>query len=155
MPHGSLTPGARTRASMIRSSLPQAPAIIEFRGFPPGPLGAPPRVVLLAHSGDPVPAARWFKEALARAGEPRQFAVACLRIAPAPYGPPEGQMVDQSGAYRYRLALASGVRAGVRLQCWRCYGEGIGWQRRCGPMSLGAFVAHFEAMEGRGSQAPS
>jgi hypothetical protein len=43
------------------------------------------------------------------------------------------------------MTLASGVRAGVRLQCWRCNGEDIGWQRRCGPMSLEAFEAHFGA----------
>jgi hypothetical protein len=38
--------------------LPPAPAIIEFRGFPPGPLGAPLRDLLLVDAGDPQRAAR-------------------------------------------------------------------------------------------------
>ncbi len=130
-----------------------APAIIEFRGFPPGPLGAPPRDLLLVDAGDPQRAARWFATALASAAEPAQFAVACLRTAPArlghaPLGPaPLGPLGEERGdgkvAYRYRLALAPAGGAGLRLQCWRYYGEQIGWQRRCGPMALGAFVAHF------------
>ena len=132
-----------------------APAIIEFRGFPPGPLGAPPRDLLLVDAGDPQRAARWFATALASAAEPAQFAVACLRTAPArlghaPLGPaPLGPLGEERGdgkvAYRYRLALAPAGGAGLRLQCWRYYGEQIGWQRRCGPMALGAFVAHFGA----------
>jgi hypothetical protein len=130
--------------------LPAAPAIIEFRGFPPGPLGAPLRDLLLVDAGDPQRAARWFATALASAAEPAQFAVACLRTAPAPLGPaPLGPLGEERWdgkvAYRYRLGLAPAGGAGLRLQCWRCYGEQIGWQRRCGPMALGAFVAHFGA----------
>ena len=137
-----------------------APAIIEFRGFPPGPLGAPPRDLLLVDAGDPQRAARWFATALASAAEPAQFAVACLRTPPARLGParlghaplgpaPLGPLGEERGdgkvTYRYRLALAPAGGAGLRLQCWRYYGEQIGWQRRCGPMALGAFVAHFGA----------
>ena len=122
--------------------VPAAPAIIEFRGFPPRPLGAPLRDLLLVDAGDPQRAARWFEAALASAAEPAQFAVACLRTAPAPLG--EGRW-EAKVAYRYRLGLAPAGGAGLRLQCWRCYGEQIGWQRRCGPMALGAFVAHFGA----------
>jgi hypothetical protein len=135
--------------------LPAAPAIIEFRGFPPGPLGAPLRDLLLVDAGDPQRAARWFATALASAAEPAQFAAACLRTAPAPLGPaplgpaPLGPLGEERWeakvAYRYRLGLAPAGGAGLRLQCWRCYGEQIGWQRRCGPMALGAFVAHFGA----------
>ncbi len=131
---------------------PEAPAaaIIEFRGFPPGPLGAPLRDLLLVDAGDPQRAARWFEAALASAAEPAQFAVACLRTAPASLGPaslgPLGEeRWDGKVAYRYRLGLAPAGGAGLRLQCWRYYGEQIGWQRRCGPMALGAFVAHFGA----------
>lgn len=136
---------------------PEAPAaaIIEFRGFPPGPLGAPLRDLLLVDAGDPQRAARWFEAALASAAEPAQFAVACLRTAPASLGPaplgpaslgPLGEeRWDGKVAYRYRLGLAPAGGAGLRLQCWRYYGEQIGWQRRCGPMTLGAFVAHFGA----------
>jgi hypothetical protein len=132
-----------------------APAIIEFRGFPAGPLAAPPRDLLLVDAGDPQRAARWFATALASAAEPAQFADACLRTAPArlgpaplgpaPLGPPGEERWDGKVAYRYRLALAPAGGAGVRLQCWRYYEEQIGWQRRCGPMALGAFVAHFRA----------
>ena len=124
---------------------PSAPAIIEFRGFPQGPLEAPSPAVLLADAGDPVRAARWFQTALACAVEPAQFAAACLRTAPAPLGPLKEERWDGKVAYRYRLGLAPSGGAGLRLQCWRCYGEPIGWQRRCGPMALGAFVAHFGA----------
>jgi len=126
-------------------SRPVTPAIIEFRGFPHGSLGAPPRAVLLADAGDPVRAARWFQTALASAVEPAQFAAACLRTAPASLGPLKEERWDGKVAYRYRLGLAPSGGAGLRLQCWRCYGEPIGWQRRCGPMALGAFVAHFGA----------
>ena len=132
-----------------------APAIIEFRGFPAGPLAAPPRDLLLVDAGDPQRAARWFATALASAAEPAQFADACLRTAPArlgpaplgpaPLGPLGEERWDGKVAYRYRLALAPAGGAGLRLQCWRYYGEQIGWQRRCGPMALGAFVAHFRA----------
>jgi len=122
-----------------------APAIIEFRGFPAGPLAAPPRDLLLVDAGDPQRAARWFATALASAAEPAQFADACLRTAPARLGPLGEERWDDKVAYRYRLALAPAGGAGVRLQCWRYYGEQIGWQRRCGPMALGAFVAHFRA----------
>ncbi len=124
---------------------PPVSAIIEFRGFPPGPLGAPLGAVLLADAGDPVRAARWFGTALASAGEPAQFAAACLRTAPASLGPLKEERWDGKVAYRYRLGLAPSGGAGLRLQCWRCYGEPIGWQRRCGPMALGTFVAHFGA----------
>ncbi len=124
---------------------PAAPAIIEFRGFARGPLGAPLGAVLLADAGDPVRAARWFGTALASAGEPAQFAAACLRTAPASLGPLGVEKWDAKVAYRYRLGLAPSGGAGLRLQCWRCYGEPIGWQRRCGPMALGTFVAHFGA----------
>jgi len=31
----------------------------------------------------------------------------------------------------------------VGLQCWRYYPQGLGWQRRCGPMPLRAFIRHF------------
>ena len=157
VPVASRSPGPVLRAPEF---LPAAPAIIEFRGFPPGPLGAPLRDLLLVDAGDPQRAARWFATALASAAEPAQFAAACLRTAPAPLGPapmgpaplgpaPLGPLGEERWeakvAYRYRLGLAPAGGAGLRLQCWRCYGEQIGWQRRCGPMALGAFVAHFGA----------
>lgn len=152
VPVAAVTTASRSPGPVLSAPefLPAAPAIIEFRGFPPGPLGAPLRDLLLVDAGDPQRAARWFATALASTAEPAQFAVACLRTAPAPLGPaPLGPLGEERWdgkvAYRYRLGLAPAGGAGLRLQCWRCYGEQIGWQRRCGPMALGAFVAHFGA----------
>ena len=157
VPVAAVTAASRSPGPVLIAPefLPAAPAIIEFRGFPPGPLGAPLRDLLLVDAGDPQRAARWFATALASAAEPAQFAAACLRTAPAPLGPaplgpaPLGPLGEERWeakvAYRYRLGLAPAGGAGLRLQCWRCYGEQIGWQRRCGPMALGAFVAHFGA----------
>ena len=147
VPVAAVTTASRSPGPVLSAPefLPAAPAIIEFRGFPPGPLGAPLRDLLLVDAGDPQRAARWFEAALASAAEPAQFAVACLRTAPAPLGPLGEERWDGKVAYRYRLGLAPAGGAGLRLQCWRCYGEQIGWQRRCGPMALGAFVAHFGA----------
>lgn len=147
VPVAAVTTASRSPGPVLSAPefLPAAPAIIEFRGFPPGPLGAPLRDLLLVDAGDPQRAARWFATALASAAEPAQFAVACLRTAPAPLGPLGEERWDGKVAYRYRLGLAPAGGAGLRLQCWRCYGEQIGWQRRCGPMALGAFVAHFGA----------
>jgi len=142
-------------AAVPMAAVPAAPAIIEFRGFPPGPLGAPLRDLLLVDAGDPQRTAHWFATALASAAEPAQFAVACLRTAtaplgslgPAPLGSLGEERWDEKVAYRYRLGLAPAGGAGLRLQCWRYYGEQIGWQRRCGPMALRAFVAHFGAQD--------
>ena len=147
VPVAAVTAASRSPGPVLTAPefLPAAPAIIEFRGFPPGPLGAPLRDLLLVDAGDPQRAARWFATALASAAEPAQFAAACLRTAPAPLGPLGEERWDGKVAYRYRLGLAPAGGAGLRLQCWRCYGEQIGWQRRCGPMALGAFVAHFGA----------
>lgn len=46
----------------------------------------------------------------------------------------------QSASYRYRIQLR---RQGIEVCCWRRYPEGIGWQRRCGPMPLELFVQRF------------
>lgn len=43
-------------------------------------------------------------------------------------------------AYRYLIQLHGG---GARISCWRHYGHGIGWQRRCGPMPLACFLKRF------------
>lgn len=48
----------------------------------------------------------------------------------------------QLASYRYLIALHPG---GASLSCWRRYPEGIGWQRRCGPMALPRFIARFNA----------
>jgi hypothetical protein len=43
-------------------------------------------------------------------------------------------------AYRYLIRLRG---RGISVCCWRRYGAGIGWQRRCGPMHLGRFLERF------------
>ena len=45
-------------------------------------------------------------------------------------------------SYRYRLSLPSGRLGCASLACWRRYGPGGAWQRRCGPMGLAHFLAH-------------
>lgn len=45
--------------------------------------------------------------------------------------------------YRYLLCLPASRRDATRVSCWRRYPEGLGWQRRCGPMALTAFVERF------------
>ena len=47
--------------------------------------------------------------------------------------------------YRYLLCLPAGHRDPTRISCWRRYPEGLGWQRRCGPMPLAVFVERFTA----------
>lgn len=44
-------------------------------------------------------------------------------------------------SYRYLLCLE---RRGSRISCWRRYPEGLGWQRRCGPMPLATFIRSFQ-----------
>ena len=53
-----------------------------------------------------------------------------------PLGAPEAP----TASYRYLICLD---RRGSRLSCWRRYPEGLGWQRRCGPMPLAQFICRF------------
>ncbi|MCP9913588.1 hypothetical protein KBZ07_09235 [Cyanobium sp. BA20m-14] len=46
-----------------------------------------------------------------------------------------------AASYRYLLCLD---RRGSRISCWRRYPEGLGWQRRCGPMPLAQFIRRFQ-----------
>ncbi|KMM17710.1 hypothetical protein [Synechococcus sp. GFB01] len=48
--------------------------------------------------------------------------------------------VGQQASYRYLIRMRPW---GAELSCWRRYPEGIGWQRRCGPMPLSRFVRRF------------
>ena len=48
--------------------------------------------------------------------------------------------ITAGATYRYLICLD---RRGSRLSCWRRYPEGVGWQRRCGPMPLALFVRRF------------
>ena len=65
--------------------------------------------------------------------------LAPLPVLSSPHQPPEG---SPQVHYRYLLRLADGA-GGARISCWRRYGDGIGWQRRCGPMALELFIGHF------------
>lgn len=65
--------------------------------------------------------------------------LAPLPVLSSPHQPPEG---SPRVHYRYLLRLADGA-GGARISCWRRYGDGIGWQRRCGPMALELFIGHF------------
>jgi len=47
--------------------------------------------------------------------------------------------------YRYLVCLPAQRSEAIRISCWRRYPEGLGWQRRCGPMPMAAFVRHFWA----------
>ncbi|MFQ6537284.1 hypothetical protein [Aphanothece stagnina] len=49
---------------------------------------------------------------------------------------------SRQARFRYLICFH---RAGPRLSCWRRRPDGIGWQRRCGPMPLAGFVARFRA----------
>ncbi|MCX5941022.1 MAG: hypothetical protein NTX18_08430 [Cyanobium sp. LacPavin_0818_WC50_MAG_67_9] len=59
-----------------------------------------------------------------------------LRPLPASDTPP----TTTGATYRYLICLH---RRGNRLSCWRRYPEGLGWQRRCGPMPLAHFIHRF------------
>ena len=54
---------------------------------------------------------------------------------------PETTPAASSATYRYLICLD---RRGSRLSCWRRYPEGMGWQRRCGPMPLAQFIRRFD-----------
>jgi hypothetical protein len=57
-------------------------------------------------------------------------------------GSAEANPAGLRASYRYLIQLRPG---GAALSCWRRYPEGIGWQRRCGPMPLALFVQRFQA----------
>ena len=129
------------------------PALVEFRGFSALPVSGTSGalVVWLASGGSPRQVAHWFASALALDPSPERFAASCLgRQSPSwrPFGHPRGvaeALPVLVGSHRYRLALGGRGRTALALQCWRCYPQGVGWQRRCGPMALGAFIRHFTA----------
>jgi hypothetical protein len=143
-------------------------ALISFEGFT-APWGTQLRWrVLLFGQGQPEAVAGWLATALAVALAPQELAGQALCRAPAPWhllpcgdrvvgaqGPsirqePPGEdstlhpgaaeQLQTAVEYCYRLALGGG--GGVWLECWRRYGPGIGWQRRCGPMALEEFLRH-------------
>ncbi|MFZ9752145.1 MAG: hypothetical protein ACO3B3_01110 [Cyanobium sp.] len=143
-------------------------ALISFEGFTtPGGTQLRWRVLLFGQ-GQPDAVANWLATALAVALAPQELPGQALCRAPAPWHllpcgdrllgaqgptirqePPGEDSALHPGAavelqtvveYCYRLVLGSG--GGVWLECWRRYGPGIGWQRRCGPMALEEFLRH-------------
>jgi hypothetical protein len=74
-----------------------------------------------------------------------------------PLGAAEANPASHQASYRYLIRLR---QRGAQVCCWRRYPEGVGWQRRCGPMPLELFVRRFSggghadaAQRWRGSQA--
>lgn len=138
--------------SRTATAAPADGAIVEFRGFrcPQGPFGQA-AVVRIEQDGSPAQVAHWFAAALACDPSPARFAATCLeRCDPAwrpLLDPRDGIdiLADQGRAHWYRIGLGGPAQAAIRIQCWRCYGQGLGWQRRCGPMPLQAFLTHFAA----------
>jgi hypothetical protein len=59
-----------------------------------------------------------------------------------PLGAAEANPAGDQACYRYLIRLRA---RGAEVCCWRRYPEGIGWQRRCGPMPLAQFVRRFSA----------
>jgi hypothetical protein len=127
------------------------PAVVEFRGFAALPAAGPSgRLALwIPSGGSPDQVAQWFASALALDASPERFAASCLGSGSPPWQPLGHSRAwsepfpGQAGSYLYRLGLGGRGRTAVGLQCWRYYPQGLGWQRRCGPMTLRAFIHHF------------
>jgi hypothetical protein len=142
-------------SSLISPAAGSVPALVEFRGFAAMPTTFPSGelVVWIASGGSPHQVAQWFASALALDPSPERFAASCLGsgmpswrpLAHPPAGPEP--LLAVVGIHRYRLALGGRGRTALGVQCWRCYPQGLGWQRRCGPMALQAFIHHFAGRE--------
>jgi len=142
-------------SSLISSAASSVPALVEFRGFAALPTTGPSRelVVWIASGGSPDQMAQWFASALALDPSPERFAASCLGSGSPSWRPlaqpPAGAepLPAVVGSHRYRLALGGRGRTALGVQCWRCYPQGLGWQRRCGPLALLAFINHFGVRE--------
>ncbi|MEX0587929.1 MAG: hypothetical protein WD136_01615 [Cyanobium sp.] len=72
---------------------------------------------------------------------PRNWRELCAVFEPLrPLPAPETAPTTGAATYRYLICLD---QRGSRLSCWRRYPEGLGWQRRCGPMPLAQFTRRF------------
>jgi hypothetical protein len=63
-------------------------------------------------------------------------------------GAAEANPAGLQASYRYLIQVRPD---GAALSCWRRYPEGIGWQRRCGPMALAQFIRRFSGPRGASS----
>ena len=52
----------------------------------------------------------------------------------------QANLASRQADFRYLICLQP---RGPQLSCWRRYPEAAGWQRRCGPLPLRHFIAHF------------
>lgn len=108
-------------------------ATLRFDGFP----GIPPGSVFFAADGDPARAARQLVEL-----HPGST-VQCLPRGFLPLGGPGSAPEGLACGYLYELRVVRRRGASVWIACWRRYPAGIGWQRRCGPMTLRRFLGRF------------
>ena len=96
----------------------------------------------LADAGFPQHLAHLLGAPLRASGLPprnwRELAAVFEPLRPLPSA--EAPSTTAAATYRYLICLD---RRGNRLSCWRRYPEGLGWQRRCGPMPLAQFVRRF------------
>ena len=64
-------------------------------------------------------------------------AVVILAERPCSNAPPPPAAL---ASYCYRIQWHG---RGSQVCCWRRYPDGLGWQRRCGPMPLARFITRF------------
>jgi hypothetical protein len=131
----------------------QHPALLEFRGFPgrcarSHGQATPALLLWIPVAGEPQAMADRLMEALISNPVPIRFPATCLALRPAPWSPiPKGraELLCDAGivSHYYRLLRRRGGPGELRLECWRLYGPRLGWQRRCGPLSLRAFLRHY------------
>ena len=100
---------------------------------------------LLPCGGYPQAIAALLAAPLCSTGEPaRSWREWLAVLAPLPpLSGTEPQADQPEPLYRYLLCLPAARRETTRISCWRRYPESLGWQRRCGPMPLPAFVERF------------
>lgn len=104
----------------------------------------------LAGDGFPQRIAGLLAAPLQATGQPAASAAELAEIfAPLPaIAAAEAHPACRQAGYRYLLCLRT---SGVHLSCWRQYPGEVGWQRRCGPMALAAFIRRFGAPRGASS----
>ena len=113
-------------------------AVYTFSGFP----GAPALHLYLHHDGYPTGAAWRFATTLRADAEASGFLSAFLstQAKAEPLACPQ-QAADAE--FRYLVQLLPGSDADVQVQCWRRIPGVDGWNLRCGPMGLAAFIRRF------------
>ena len=100
---------------------------------------------LLPCGGYPQAIAALLAAPLCSTGKParswREWLAVLAPLPPLPGSEPQAPQPEP--LYRYLLCLPAARCDSTRISCWRRYPEGLGWQRRCGPMPLAAFVERF------------